>query len=101
MKNIALFIAFTLFLFGFGGNVFSYEGGTKLVATMTHPERGEAKFSPLILIPHEELAPSKPVLRLLHRVPEPTLSKARIREEKWGRSLGTKALVRFQKEGRI
>lgn len=98
MKKAAAVTLALLFALGFAGNAFAYEGGTKMVAAMNQPERGEPQFSPILLVPHESLTPSKPVLRLLHRIPEPTLSAERIREEVPGRSLGTKGVVRFQKE---
>lgn len=101
MKNIALFTIVILFVFGFAGSLPAYEGGTKAVATMTHPERGESPAGPLLLIPHNELAAGKPFLAFLHRIPSPTLSAERIREEKTGPSLGTKSLIRFQKTGRV
>lgn len=98
MKKVAAVTLALLFALGFAGNVFAYEGGTKIVAAMNQPERGEAQFAPLILVPHDSLTPSKAVVRLLHRIPEPTLAPERIREEVPGRSLGTKGPVRFQKE---
>lgn len=101
MKNIALFTITILFIFGFAGSLPAYEGGTKVIATMTHPERGESPSSPLILVPHNDLTAGKPFLAFLHRVPRPTLSAARIREEKAGPSLGTKSLIRFQKTSRV
>lgn len=98
MKKATAVAIVALVVFGFSGNLFAYEGGTKMVAAMNQPERGEPQFSPLLLVPHESLTPSKLIVRFLHRIPEPTLGRERIREEVPGRSLGTKGLVRFQKE---
>lgn len=98
MKKATAVAMVAVVVFGFSGNLFAYEGGTKMVAAMNQPERGEAQFAPLILVPYDSLTPSKPVVQLLRRVPEPTLGAGRIREEIPGRSLGTKGPVRFQKE---
>ena len=100
MKKIALLTLGTLFMFGLAGNVVGYEGGTKLVATMTHPEEGKMVAGPLTLVPYRELNPGKMIERYLHRLPQPTLSAQRIREERPGPSLGTKGIIRFQKKGR-
>lgn len=97
MKSGVLLATLTLLIFGFGITAAAYEGGTKTVATMTHPEKGEVSFSPLVVIPHDALMPSKAVTQLVHRLPQPTLSVERIREERPGQSLGTKAVVLFQK----
>lgn len=101
MRKGAAVTIVLLFVLGFAGNAFAYEGGTKMVAAMNQPERGEAQPGPILLVPGTSLTPSKAVVRFLHRIPEPTLAPERIREERWGPSLGTKALVRFQKEGRF
>lgn len=95
MKNVTLLVTLAILILGFGTYAFGYEGGTKVVATMTHPERGAVEAGPVLLIPHDELAPSKMVLQLLRRVPEPTLSVERIRTEKPGTTSGTKAVVLF------
>lgn len=97
MKTLTFLATFMFVFLAVTGNAFSYEGGTKALVVMTHPEKGEADFSPLLVIPHDELTPSKPVQRLLRQIPEPTLSLERIREEIPGPSLGTKAVVLFQK----
>jgi len=101
MKKAALFTILTVLVFGFAGSVLAYEGGTKAVATMTHPEEGETQFSPLLLVPSNTLSPSKPVLSLLRRTPQPTFSPTKIREEKAGPSLGTKGIIRFQEKNRF
>jgi len=101
MKKITLFTALSLFMFGLSGTVLSYEGGTKVVATMTHPEQGKMVRGPIFLVPFEQLAPGKLIEKYLHRIPEPTLSVQRIREEKSGESRGTKMHVRYLKEGRV
>ena len=99
MKNVALVTAFALFIFGFGVTGFASGEGTKLVATMTHPERGEMIYGPVSIVPYDALTATKPVVAYLRRVPEPTLTAARLREEKPGRSTGTKEPVLFQKGG--
>ena len=96
MKAIAIVGAVAM-AFAFVGNGWAYEGGTKAVAVMTHPERARAEAGPLFVIPYNELSPGKAITRLLHRVPQPTLSIERIREEKMGPSTGTKTVVLFQK----
>jgi hypothetical protein len=98
MKSAVLLATLTLLIFGLGITAAAYEGGTKTVATMTHPEKGEVQFGPIVVIPHDALTPSKLVTGLLRRLPEPTLSVERIRLEKPGQSLGTKAVVLFQRE---
>ncbi len=98
MKSIAFVTVLTLALLGMTTPVAAYEGGTKAVAAMNQPHRAESQPGPLLLVPHNALTPSKPVLRLLNRFPEPTLSVERIREEKQGPSLGTKRVVLFQKK---
>lgn len=97
MKSVTWLLATILIVFGVTVNVFAFEGGTKIVATMTHPQNGETQFAPILLIPHDDLAPSKSVVQFLHRAPKPTLSVERIREEKLGKSFGTKAVVLFQR----
>jgi len=97
MKNIMTLTLVMLFAVAVNG--FAYDGGTKLVATMTQPDPGEVQFGPIWVVPSHELSPSKTVQTLLYRVPEPTLSIERIREEKPGRTSGTKAVVLFQKRG--
>ena len=99
MKTIAIVGILMIAVFGFEGSARAFEGGTKAIVAMTNPEMGGAQYGPLVVVAHHELAPSKPVTGLLRRVPEPTLSIERIREEKPGRSTGTKAIVLFQKEG--
>lgn len=101
MKKVALFTVVAIFMFGFLGNVSAYEGGTKMVAAMAHPEEGKMAAGPLTLVPYRELSPGKLIERYLHRMPEPTFSAQRIREESAGPSLGTKGIIRFQKTGRV
>lgn len=98
MKNITWLVALAVIL-TFAGNAWTYEGGTKLIATMTQPAKGEVQFGPIRVVPSHELSPSKTVQTLLYRVPEPTLSIERIREERPGRTSGTKAVVLFQRRG--
>ena len=101
MRKVALFTVATLFIFGFAGNGFGYEGGTKFVATLTHPEQGEMISAPLVVVPYHQLTPGKLIERYLHRLPEPTFSAQSIREERPGPSLGTKIHVRYLKRGRV
>lgn len=95
MKNVTSLVTLVILILGFGTYAFGYEGGTKVVATLTHPERGAVEAGPVLLTPHNELTPGKAVQQLLRRVPEPTLSIERIRTEKPGRTSGTKAVVLF------
>jgi len=98
MKNKVLSITLVILIVGFQGYAFGYEGGTKVVATMTHPERGAVEAGPILLTPHDQMTPTKSFQELLRRVPEPTLSAERIRTEKPGRTSGTKAVVLFQEK---
>jgi len=100
MKKVALFTIAAFFILGFSGTVIGYEGGTKMIAAMTHPEEGKMVSGPLVVVPRSELSPGKLIERYLHRLPEPTLSAQGIREEVPGPSLGTKGIIRFQKTGR-
>lgn len=93
-KTLTLLVLMTLGLAS--ESVLAYEGSTKFVATMTHPGEKPASFSPILLVSSSEMTPSKPILRLLNRIPEPTLSVERMRVEKFSPSLGTKAVIRFQ-----
>ena len=97
MKNLILLIALTLLIFGLGINALASEGGTKLIATVTRPEQGQTQFGPIWVVGHDELTASKPVMQFLRHFPKPTLSIENLREEKEGPSLGTKAVVLFQK----
>jgi hypothetical protein len=97
MKSAALVTVFTLLIFGFGLNGLAAGEGTKLVATMTQPERGEMIYSPFQAVSYDRLMPGKPVVAYLRRIPEPTLAAAALRGEKPGRSTGTKTFVLFQK----
>jgi hypothetical protein len=99
MRPLALVTAFALFTLGFGAAGFAAGEGTKLVATMNQPERGEMISSPIQIVSSDALMPGKPVVAYLRRLPEPTLALTRLREEKPGRSTGTKAIVLFQKGG--
>ena len=96
MKAIAIVGAVAM-VFTFAGNSWAYDGGTKAVIAMTSPPRGIAEYSPIFVVPHDQLTPTKPIVQLLRRMPEPTLSVERIREEKWSPSTGTKAVVLFQR----
>ncbi len=97
MKKLILLLALIFGIFSFVGNALGFEGGTKAIATRAHPETGETQFGPILVIPHEELATSKPIIEFLQRVPQPAPSIERIREEQLGKSLATKAVVLFQK----
>lgn len=97
MKTIIVFLTVAFLLGGWGGSTSAYEGGTKFVAAMNQPDRGKIE-SRQPLISDYGYGGTKLVVRFLHRMPEPTLSIQRIREEKAGLSLGTKPVVRFQKE---
>ena len=96
MKTVAI-VGAVVMVFAFAGNAWAYDGGTKAVIAMTNPPRGIAEYSPILVVPHDQLTPTKPIVQLLRRIPEPTLSVERIREEKWGPSTGTKAVVLFQR----
>ena len=98
MKNGTWLVTLAVLMLGFGVSAFGYEGGTKVVATMTHLERGAVEAGPVLLVPHDELAPTKAVQEFLRRVPEPTLSVERIRTEILGTTSGTKAVVLFQRK---
>lgn len=101
MKNVTIVAVLTVFALGFVGDAWAFEGGTKLVTTMIQPARAENEKGPLILVSGDLLAPGKAAAGFMRRAPEPTLSIERIREEKPGRSLGTKTAVLFQREGRL
>lgn len=100
MKNETLLVTLAILILGFGATAFGYEGGTKVAATMTHPERGAVEAGPILLTPHDAMTPTKSFQELLRRVPEPTLSVERIRTEIPGQTSGTKAVVLFQRERR-
>lgn len=98
MKRVFQFSLLMFVVLGIGGSALAYEGGTKMIATMTHPDEGKTDFFPLFLVPSHELTPSKAVLEFLPRIPQPTLLLERIRAERPGPSLGTKLVARFQRE---
>lgn len=98
MKIIALVIV-VLFALGLSPATFAAEGGTKTVALMNRAGSGETQFGPLWLVSSETLGPTKTTLKLLHRIPESTLSSGRIREEGKRRSPETKPAVGFQRDG--
>lgn len=100
MRTLISLVVLSFLVLGFGNALSAYEGGTKAVATMTHPEKGEAQFGPVLLVPHSSLTPSKAVTSLIHGIPQPTLTMSGIREEEGGQTLGTKAVVRFWKGNR-
>ncbi len=95
MKKKALFVVIALGLI-FAGNLWAYEGGTKWVAALSHPEKGKVGASALPASSAYGLSGTKLVVQFLYRMPEPTLSLGRIREETLGPSLGTKSIVLFQ-----
>lgn len=97
MKTINLVTVLALVSLGFAGNVWASEGATKVVAA-AGLEQGRSQPGPILLVSGSQLSPTKPVEAFLRRVPQPTLSAESIREEKPGRSFGTKAAVLFQKE---
>lgn len=91
MRFVAVSAVLLLCVTGLALNGYGYEGGTKMVAAMNRVGEQEMQPGPILIVPASQLAPSKPVLRLLHRIPEPTLSPERIRVEKRpGASRGTK-----------
>ena len=96
-KLIACFVVMIIAI-AFTGNAGAYEGETKLIAAMNLTEKGELHQpqSALSSLNYEGGA-TKLVVRFLHRMPAPTLSLERIREEKPGPSVGTKNVVLFQK----
>ena len=98
MKAIAIVGMLMIVIFGLVGNSLAFEGGTKAIVAMNQTTTGEAQFSPLVLAGPHEFTPSKPVLQLLRRMFEPTVTGERIRQGKPGRSTGTKAVVLFQQE---
>jgi len=97
MKTIVVFLTVAFLLGGWGGSVSAYEGGTKFIAAVNQPERGQLESRQPMRSDYG-YAGTKLVVRFLHRMPEPTLSIEGIREEKPGPSLGTKLPARFQKE---
>lgn len=97
-KITACLVAMSIAL-AFSGNILAYEGGTKLVATMAHPEKANIQSNLSLSSLEYGFGGTKLVVQFLHRLPKPTLSGQRIREEKPGPSLGTKSTVRFQKKG--
>jgi hypothetical protein len=98
MRNVALVLVLLIAVFGASSSVWAYEGGTKAVAAMgsAHKE-GQAQFGPISVVPSHWLTPGKLIERYLHRIPEPTLTAERLREETPGPSLGTKEVTRFWK----
>lgn len=96
MKTMNLVVAAVLVSLVSAGNVWASEGATKTVAALAQPEGGKALSGPLLLVSDTSMAPAKPVQAYLRQVPQPTLSVERIREERPGRSFGTKAAVLFQ-----
>lgn len=101
MKTFRYLLVVTLVALIFGPSVLAYEGATKVVASMNNPEKGEMQFGPVLLVPHDSLAPGKNTTQLIHRIPQSSLSLERIREERPGRATGTKETVLFWKESRI
>ena len=101
MKNLILATTVVLlWTLGFGGNALAVSGGTKGVAGMASPVKAEPVWSPLIVPSHDEWMPTKTVGGFLGRIPKPTLSLGAIREERPGRTSGTKAVVLFQMKSR-
>ena len=96
MKTINFVVVAALVSMVSAGNVWALEGATKAVVAAAQMEQGKAQGGPLLLASGTELAASKPVQAFLRRIPQPTLSAERIREERPGRSFGTKAAVLFQ-----
>lgn len=94
-SNITLLTGLGVFVIGFAGSVLAYEGATKAVASIAQAHRGPAQFSPIIVSRADEMAPSKPVVELMQRMPKPTLSGQRLRGETPGPSTATKLVVRF------
>lgn len=98
MKTINFAVLVALVSLVSAGNVWALEGATKAVVAAAQPEQGKAQGGPLLLASGTELATAKPVQAFLRRIPQPTLSAERIREEKPGHSFGTKVAVLFQEE---
>ena len=96
MKAIAIVGILMIAVFGLEGTALAFEGGTKAFVAMNQTSGGTTQYSPLVLAAPHEFTPSKPVLQLLHRMFEPPVAGERIRQEKPGRSTGTKAVVLFQ-----
>ena len=101
MKTLHCLLAVALLTLAFGITGWAYEGGTKLVAVVNHPEQGEQSFGPILLVSHDSLTPGKAVTRFFHRIPQSSLSRERIREERPLRTMGTKGVTEFWKKGRI
>lgn len=98
MKKNALFLIIA-FVTVAAGNLWAYEGATKLVASFSLPEKVEGtSVSALPESSAYQWGGTKLIARFLHRIPEPTLVTERIREEKAGPSLGTKSSVLFRKK---
>ncbi|MBI2167266.1 MAG: hypothetical protein HYU34_03350 [Candidatus Omnitrophica bacterium] len=96
MKTMKFAVVAALVSLVSAGNVWALEGATKTVAALAQPEQGRSQPGPILLVSSSQLSPTKPVQAFLWRIPQPTLSAERIREEKPGRSFGTKAAVLFQ-----
>ena len=97
MKNVAVLTAVALVGFGMAGNAFGYDGASKMVVSMARPEPIKIASGSAPVLSYDLWRGSKPVLQLLQRVPKPTLTAERIREELPGPSTGTKAVVLFQR----
>jgi len=98
MKTIAFVGVVLTVIFGLQGFAPAFEGGTKAVASMNfRPEYRAIEPGPAPVLSYEPWRGSKPVVELLRRFPKPTLSLEKIREETPGASLGTKAVVLFQR----
>ena len=98
MKNVAWMMTLAAFSVGVAGTAWGFEGGTKAVASMNfRPEYRAIEPGPAPVLSYEPWRGSKPVVELLRRFPKPTLSLEKIREETPGASLGTKAVVLFQR----
>lgn len=82
----------------FAATASAFDGGTKMVVTMIQPEKGQTVAAPIFVSPRDQGMGTKTVAVMLNRFPVPTLSIQRIREEKRAVSLGTKAVVLFQKK---
>lgn len=100
MKAIASVGLATLIVLGGAINLWAYEGATKGVAIMAFRDENHAVSDRTMLVPSDYLRGTKPVANLTHRLPEPSLSTERIREEMPGPTTGTKRIVLFQ-ENRI
>lgn len=102
MKTIALSGMLAIVLFGMAAPLGAYgEEGTKGVVTPAFQGGRHAVSDSRALAPADYTMGTKPVVQFFHRMPEPSLSQKRIREERAANSLATKPVVAFNRKNRI